>query len=107
MAQMLDGRIIATLTVTDDPGWQQHFDRFLEQWTNIVASFSGTLASCHGIGNLYAKFTTPFFSEGDLAFLAKLQNSFDPDGLFLGNKLLPQQGRCLEKTWTASKNDDE
>ena len=96
--QLLDGRIFGLIHGPfDERTFASLMEQFFVAWTNVLDLLGGTIASSHGIGSLFPPFMSAFFQEGDIVFLQKTKDQFDPYSICAKNNLLPTAGKCLEK----------
>jgi FAD/FMN-containing dehydrogenase len=85
------------LSLHDHPDPSLPFKQFLVVWASLLQKEGGFLVNRYGIGQLLSPYLPPFYDEEELLFLKELSLSFDPQQLFNRHRVLPVEGKSLEK----------
>lgn len=67
---------------------RRQFRSILEETTNLVLKYNGSLSSEHGDGRLRGEFIPKVLGEDVYALLKEVKNIFDPRGIFNANKIV-------------------
>jgi glycolate oxidase len=62
----------------------------------LCVDLGGSISGEHGIGSEKLDHVRMMYDDADLAVMAKVRATFDPDGRCNPGKVLPQRGACAE-----------